>query len=393
MKIAYFDCIAGASGDMILGALLDAGLNLEKLKDGLAGLQLEGFELQAAPVQRGGLRAVKVNVLIEDKATERRLDDILSIVQNSKLPERIASQAAEIFTRLGTIEAHIHGLEPRHVHLHELGGLDTIVDVVGVLLGIDMLAIQEIYCSAIPLGRGMTHSQHGPLPLPSPATLALLEGVPVTGRDVDKELVTPTGAALLTSLAKGYGPIPAMVLKNSGYGAGSRQLDIPNVLRLLIGEREPSPGRQVETLVMLETNIDDWNPEFYDYLLARLFHLGAADVTLAPIQMKKNRPAIQVQVLCHPKDADRLANVLFAETSTLGIRRQTIERIALEREIIQVKTPYGIIRVKVARLGDDQYKFSPEYDDCRRAAGEHDKPIREIYQLATSLAHDSLGKP
>lgn len=393
MKIAYFDCIAGASGDMILGALLDAGVSLEQLVRDLAGLRLEGFELQSSQVQRGGLRAVKVDVLVSDPLAERRLEQILSIIQGSALPEHIVHKAVEIFSRLGAVEASIHGAEPQQVHLHELGGLDTIVDVVGTLLGLDYLDIQEIYCSAIPLGRGMTRSQHGALPLPSPATLALLDGAPVVGREIDKELVTPTGAVLLTSLAKSFGAIPAMRLERTGYGAGSRELEIPNVLRLLVGDKVAPAQGQVETLVMLETNIDDWNPEFYDYLLERLFVQGAVDVALLPLQMKKNRPAVQVQVLCPPAEADQLADVLFTETSTLGIRRQYLERTALEREIIQVDTPYGAIRVKVAKLAGERFKMAPEYEDCRRAASRHNQPLREVYRLAAQLAQERFDTP
>jgi uncharacterized protein (TIGR00299 family) protein len=389
MKIAYFDCFAGVSGDMLLGALVDAGASLEQLNNKLAGLELEGFELVSRAVQRAGLRAVKVDVVVADTISERQLGDILAIVEDSHLPDHIITHAAALFKRLGQIEAKIHGVEPEQVHLHELGGLDTIVDVIGTLLSINILGIQEIYCSAIHLGSGQTKSQHGALPLPSPATLALLEGVPVAGRDIDAELVTPTGAALLTSLAKSYGPIPSMRLQNIGYGAGSRELDIPNVLRLLIGEKESPLSGKPETLVMLETNIDDWNPEFYDYLFEQLYDQRAVDVTLIPIQMKKNRPATQVQVLCEPKDADRLANVLFLETSSLGIRRQYIERYALKREVIQVNTPYGAIRVKVARLEDSGYKLAPEYEDCRRAANKHQIPIREVYRLAAEQAHAS----
>ncbi|MGW8251823.1 MAG: nickel pincer cofactor biosynthesis protein LarC [Anaerolineales bacterium] len=349
--------------------------------------------MQTSLVQRGGLRAVKVDVVISDPLTERSLEQILSILQASALPEPIVQRAASIFSRLGAVEANIHGVQLHEVHLHELGGLDTIVDVLGTLLGLEQLGIQEIYCSAIPLGRGITRSQHGPLPLPSPATLALLDRVPVVGRDIDKELVTPTGAVLLTSLVKSFGPIPAMQLEKTGYGAGSTELDIPNVLRLLVGEKENFSQGQIETLVMLETNIDDLNPEFYDYLFERLFEQGALDVALVPLHMKKNRPATQVQVLCPPSEAEKLSEVLFTETSTLGIRKQYLERIALEREVIQVETPYGIIRVKVARLAGDHYKLAPEFEDCRRVASQHNQPLREVYRLAVQLAQERFNKP
>ncbi len=378
---------------MLLGALVDAGASLEQLNADLAGLFLDGFELQSRVVQRGGLRAIKVDVVVDDTLSERRLGDILSIVDGSDLPAKITHEAAAIFTRLGHIEAGIHGVELDQVHLHELGGLDTIVDVIGTLLGIELLGIEEAHCSAIPLGRGQTKSRHGVLPIPSPATLGLLEGVPVVGRDIEMELVTPTGAVLLTSLAQSYGPIPSMRLQSSGYGAGSRELSFPNVLRVLIGEKIGALSGQPETMIMLETNIDDWNPEFYDYLFERLYSQGAVDVTLTAIQVKKNRPATQVQVLCETKDADRLAEVLFLETSTLGIRRQTVERYALPRETIQVHTLYGTIRVKVARLEGGQSKLAPEYEDCRQAALAHKQPIAEVYRHTAELAYASLNKP
>lgn len=393
MKIAYLDLISGASGDMLLGAILDAGLEVDQLKAGLDGLHLPGFELQTHQVQKGTLRALKADVIVTDTSSQRRLPDILSIVQDSSLPEQIKTRASEIFTRLGSVEAHIHGLELEQVHLHELGGLDTIVDVVGVLLGIETLGIQKVYCSAVPLGRGFTASQHGQLPIPAPATLALLEGVPIVGRETNKELVTPTGAALLTSLAAGFGPLPPMQLLSVGYGAGGRELPSPNVLRLLIGEQATAASGEAQTLATLETNIDDMNPELYDYLLERLFQAGALDVALSPLHMKKNRPATQVQVLCTPQDADRLAAILFAETSTLGIRKQLVERLALQRETLLVDTPYGEIRVKVARWGADLHKLAPEYNDCREAARKFNLPLRDVYRVVESYAEKNLTKP
>ena len=386
MKIAYFDCISGASGDMILGALLDAGLPEATLRERLAALRLDGFDLRCRQVVKNGLSATKVDVLVADHVPARRLPDIEAIVQGSDLPPAIKDKAAAIFRRLGEVEAGIHATTPDQVHLHELGGVDTIVDVVGALVGLDALGIEAVYASPLPLGRGFVRGAHGQIPLPAPATLALLEGVPVVGSDLEVELVTPTGAALLTSLAVAFGPVPAMTLAAVGYGAGGRDLPIPNVLRLLVGDQATPGDATVETLAVLETNIDDLNPEIYDYTMARLFKAGALDVFLSPIQMKKNRPATLLRVLCQPGDADALTAILFAETSTLGVRRHMVMRHCLARSSHTVETPYGQVRVKVARWGDRQAKAAPEYDDCRRLAEASGVPLREVYRAAERAA-------
>ena len=292
----------------------------------------------------------------------------------------------DIFRRLGQAEADIHGTSLEKVHLHELGGVDTIVDVVGALAGLDALRIERVYVSEVPLGRGFIQGAHGHIPLPAPATVALLRDAPVRGREIDSELVTPTGAVLLSYLAERFGPVPPMKLKSVGYGAGGRDLPFPNLVRVLIGEQADSGSASLETLVMLETNIDDLNPEFYDHAIELLFGAGALDVALMPIQMKKNRPATQIQVLSKPSDANLLERILFRETSTLGIRRQVVERRALHRSMIRVETRYGTVRVKVARLGGGEKKLAPEYDDCRNLARQHDIPLRAIYQLAFDAA-------
>ena len=392
MKIAYFDCIAGASGDMILGALLDAGLPEADLRRGLAALRLEGFELRPRRVVKGGLSATKVEVRVSDDAPARRLPQIEAIVRKSDLPPTIKEQATVIFRRLGEAEAAIHGIPLDQVHLHELGGLDTIVDVVGALIGLDALGVERVYASPLPLGRGLGRSAHGAIPLPAPATVALLKGVPVVGSELDAELVTPTGAALLSSLAADFGPIPPMTLKAIGYGAGTRDLPIPNLLRLLLGD-QPAPEDMVtETLTVLETNVDDLNPEIYDYVMTRLFDAGALDVFLSPIQMKKNRPATLLRVLCRPGDAEALEAILFAETSTLGVRRQSVTRHCLPRTIRTVETPYGPVRVKVARWGGGQVKAAPEYDDCLRLAAARGVPLRDVYRAAERAAEESRSQ-
>jgi uncharacterized protein (TIGR00299 family) protein len=386
MKIAYFDCIAGASGDMILGALLDVGLPEETLRQRLAALRLDDFDLRAYRVNKNGFSATKVDVLVAHDVPARRLSDIEAIVLESDLSAAIKEQAIAIFGRLGAVEADIHGATLDRIHLHELGGVDTIIDVVGALVGLAELGIERVFASPLPLGRGFIKGAHGQMPLPAPATVALLEGVPVVGSDLDIELVTPTGAVLLSTLAAEFGPIPAMRLTATGYGAGGRDLPIPNVLRLLLGEQATSADTITETLVMLETNIDDFNPEFYDYVMARLFAAKALDVFLSPIQMKKNRPATLLRVLCQPADVEALMNILFTETSTLGIRQQMVTRHCLPRSIHTVETPYGPVRVKVARQGEGWTKAAPEYDDCRRLAEERGVSLREVYRAAEQAA-------
>ena len=382
MKIAYFDCIAGASGDMLLGALLDAGLEEATLRHRLALLHLDDFDFQVRRVDKHGFSAIKVDVLVKDDVPTRHLPDIEAIVNGSDLPSSIKTQATAIFRRLGAVEAKIHGTTLNEVHLHELGGVDTIVDVVGMLCGLEELGIGQIMVSPLPMGRGFVRGAHGRIPLPAPATLALLKDTPIVGVDIDMELVTPTGAVLLSTLATGFGPIPAMTLKAIGYGAGGRDLEIPNLVRVLIGEASAGNHAVVETLTILETNIDDLNPEIYDYTISRLFDAGALDVTLSPLQMKKNRPATLLRVLCPSGHSETLKAILFVETSTLGIREQTVTRHSLPRTIQTVETPYGPVRMKVATLSDGSIKAAPEYEDCRRLAKETGLSLRHIYQAA-----------
>jgi hypothetical protein len=392
MRIAYFDCIAGASGDMILGALLDAGLPETALRERLAALRLAGFELRTRRVVKNGISATKVDVLVAGDAPVRRLPEIEALVAGSDLPRDLQERALAIFRRVGEVEARIHGASPEEVHLHELGGVDTVVDVVGALAGLEALGVERVYASPLPLGRGFVRGAHGQIPLPAPATVALLEGVPVTGSDVDVELVTPTGAALLSSLAASFGPIPDMRLAGVGYGAGGRDLPIPNVLRLLLGEAAPAGGPATQTLALLETNVDDMNPEVYDYVMARLFAAGGLDVFLSPIHMKKNRPATLLRVLCRPEDADAMIAILFAETTTLGVRQQWVARHCLERSLRTVSTPYGPVRVKVAQVAAGRAKAAPEYEDCRRLAEAGGVPLREVYRAAERAAEE-LGLP
>ena len=326
MRLAYIDCIAGVSGDMLLGALVDAGVAEAALQERLAALALPGFELSLQRVQKGGIAALQADVRVSDQRSVRHLPEIIALVENSGVPAPIKRRACALFERLGAVEAAIHGTSRERVHLHELGGIDTIVDVVGVLSGFELLGVERVECSPLPLGRGFVDSAHGRLPLPAPATVALLKGVPVTGAPVAGELVTPTGAALVTELAAGFGPLPAMTLRATGYGAGSADREIPNVVRLLVGERQEAAeaatagaggSAEAALLTMLETNIDDMNPELYDYVGARLFAAGALEVFTQPVAMKKNRPGTLLSVLCRQPDREALRRVLFRETTTI----------------------------------------------------------------------------
>jgi uncharacterized protein (TIGR00299 family) protein len=394
MKLAYFDCQSGVCGDMLLGALVDCGVSIDLIKESLALLPVQGFEILVNRVNKAGLISTHVEVLVDENVKERRLAEILTIIRESQLPEKIKGKALDVFQRIGVVEARIHGLDVEKVHLHELGGLDTIIDVVGVFLGMEILKIDRVFASPLPLGSGYIQSAHGTIPLPAPATLALLEGVPIVGSEFKQELVTPTGAALLTSLVQEFGIIPPMRLLKTGYGAGKRDLPIPNVLRLLLGEGveplAPDFPFQQEKLVCLECNIDNMNPEIYSYLSECLFNSGALDVSLIPIYMKKNRPGTLVNVLCSEESAEKLLDILFTETTTLGARKYTVDRYSVERHITQVTTPYGVVNVKFSKKGDTSWNYTPEYEDCRRLASQHHIPIMKIYRAAECAAEEYL---
>lgn len=382
MRIAYFDCFAGASGDMILGALLDAGVQPEVWQGELTKLNLSGYELKIERVQKQSLTATAVRVRVSEGGQERGLTEIEALIRASPLPTEVKETSVEVFRRLAEAEARVHGITPERVHFHEVGGVDAIVDIVGAVVGLRLLGVEAVYASALPLGHGFVDCAHGRLPLPAPATLELLRGVPVRSQDVEGELVTPTGAAILTTLAKGFGPFPPMTVERIGYGAGQRDFPFPNLLRLLVGSTSAGLDARLETLTLLEANIDDLNPEFYGHLMERLFTAGALDVYLTPVQMKKNRPGVLLSVACPPAKAEALAALVFAETTTIGLRRQEVQRWALARERVEVETPYGSVGVKVARLGGKVMTASPEYEDCRRLALERGVPLKEVYAAA-----------
>jgi len=384
MRTAWFDCSTGASGNMILGALLDAGLKLAELKAELAKLPVSGYHLTAEKVKRAGISGTYVEVRVSGVQRERGLEDVLSLIRKSRLDPETKVLAALVFERLAGAEARAHGTTRGRVHFHEVGGVDCLVDVVGSIAGLKRLHIESVFASPLNLGRGTIRCAHGKLPVPAPGTGYLLKGVPVYQDDLAGELVTPTGAAVLSTLAKGpggFGPLPEMKVAAVGYGAGTMELPRPNLLRVLIGDTRES-AFEADRVTLLETNLDDLNPQFFDHVMAVLFKGGALDVFLTPIQMKKNRPAVALSVLCRGEEADALTRSILTETTTLGVRRQEMERVCLRRETRTVRTHWGTVPMKVARLGDEVFNAAPEYEACRKLAVKTGVPLKKIYEDA-----------
>ncbi len=384
MKLLYFDCFSGISGDMILGALIDAGVSLDKLKAELAKLNLAGFSITAEKCVKNGISGTKVTVHTEDQKVHRHLKHIHEIIEPSGLSDKAKKTSLRVFQTLAEAEARIHNTSPEKIHFHEVGALDAIVDVVGSVVGLQLLGIDQVWASPVHVGTGFVDCQHGRIPLPAPATVEILKGTPVYSTGLDAELVTPTGAALLKTLADSFGPLPPMQLETIGYGAGTQDLPIPNHLRVIVGTTQ---GQfEFDQVDLIETNIDDMPPEHLDYVVERLMKAGALDVSMTPLIMKKSRPAVCLGVLVMPQDTSRLLTIIFSETTTLGVRIQKVERRKLPREIRTVKTRFGDIRVKVSWLEGSVRDMSPEYEDCRRLALEHNVPLHEVYRAASHAA-------
>ncbi len=390
MKIAYFDCFSGISGDMILGAFIDAGLDLYQLESELSKLKLSGYSLKAEKTTRKGLSGIKFFVNTEEDSAERHLKDIEEIIDQSGLGDDIKASSKKIFHELAHVEAKIHNSNPERVHFHEIGGLDSIIDIVGVLIGIKLLGIEAVYASRIPVGKGFVECDHGILPLPAPATLELLKGIPIYASDMEKELVTPTGIAILRNVAKSFGIIPEMRIDRIGYGAGSHDLKIPNLLRVWVGEAAEEIEYEEDEVILIETNLDNMNPEFFGYASEKLLERGALDVFMTPIFMKKNRPGTLLSVLITPDKLEEALSTVFAETTSLGIRFQRLERKKLPREMITVDMPFGSVRVKVSRTGQEIQNISPEYDDCKAIAVKQGIPLRKVYEEAKAAAKKYL---
>ena len=383
MKVAYFDCFAGISGDMTLGALVDAGLSFAALKSELDKLGVREFTLSQRRVEKHGIAGTKIDVNAREGHVHRHLKDVLEIINNSAISASAKEKAARVFQKLAEAEAKIHGTTIEAVHFHEVGAVDAIVDVVGAIIGLELLEIEAIYASKFRFGSGHTRGAHGAMPVPVPAVVEMTKGFPAERTHIPYELVTPTGAALLTALASNIGETVQLRTESTGYGAGTRDVEqVPNLLRVEIGELVTDT--QTDTPVLLETNIDDMTPEIYGYLIDRLLEAGARDAFLTPVIMKKGRPGIQLTVLADPNKETELTELIFSETTTLGIRRLPVQRHILERRTDTVQTPYGPIRVKIADIGGKQ-RITPEYDDCARIAREQQVPILDVYKSVDLL--------
>jgi uncharacterized protein (TIGR00299 family) protein len=384
MKLAYFDCFSGISGDMTLGALVDAGVPIDHLRSELEGLAVPGWQISAEKVWKNGMSATHVKVNTEDTQTHRSLTTILGIFDESNLSAEVKTNAAAIFRKLGKTEASVHDVPLEKIHFHEVGAVDAIVDIVGACVGFAVLGIEKFACSPVNVGGGTAKMAHGVLPVPAPATAKLLLGKPTYSNGVLKELVTPTGAAIVATLCQSFGPQPPMSVSAIGYGAGTIDLEgQPNVMRLMIGEAaQKDISLTDETIRVLEANLDDMNPQIYGYFLEKALAAGALDVFATPVQMKKNRPGFLITVLCAPQDETKFQEMLFAETTTLGVRSTVAQRRILPREWVKVSTQFGEVRIKVARVNGHIRQASPEFDDCRKLAAEKNVPLQQILDEA-----------
>ncbi|HEU0178072.1 MAG TPA: nickel pincer cofactor biosynthesis protein LarC [Blastocatellia bacterium] len=402
-RTLYLDCFAGASGDMLVGAMLDCGLDFDLLRNELLKLGVEGYELSLKRASRSGISAAKFDVHLtgephlrehhhdhehshehDQHSHHRALSEIKQIISSSSLSEQVKGRAQTIFQRIGEAESKIHDIPIEAVHFHEVGAIDSIVDIVGACVAFDALKIGRIISSPLHVGSGTFQCAHGTYPVPGPATAELLKGVPIYSKDVEGELVTPTGAAIISTLAESYGPMPMMKIEKIGYGAGTRDYPkFPNALRAVIGELEEDADRTPGAVTVIEANIDDLNAQVFGYLMEKALAAGALDIFYTPAQMKKNRPGVLLTLLCSPQDRERMCELIFRETTTLGVRYRNEQREILKREFVTVETEYGPIRIKVSRAKDGQVmNASPEFEDCRIAAEKHQVGLRDAQTAA-----------
>ncbi len=381
MRAAYLDCFSGISGNMFLGALVDAGLPEAVLRDAIAKIDLKGFSIKIKPVDKWGIRATHLDVDLTSKHHHRGLADILKLIRAAELPDAVKDKACLVFERLGKAEAKVHGMPLDKVHFHEVGAVDAIIDIVGTVFGFHYLGVERIYCSPLRVGRGFVKAAHGIMPIPAPATAELLHGIPWYPGDIDKELVTPTGAALVAELCSGFGDRPSGFLaEKTAYGAGTWDLVIPNVMRLSLGSL--SEQKTSDEIWQLEANVDDSTPEVIAYAIDKLLAAGAVDAWITPIIMKKGRPAFLLSALCTEANKAAVEDVVFAETSSIGVRWQQVRRTVADRSMVAVQTEWGTVGVKVAERDGQVTNVAPEFGDCRHLAEQSGAPLKKIYQAA-----------
>ena len=391
LRAAYFDCYSGISGDMILGAMVDLGVDIKEIRKALKKVDLRGYKLHSKKIQRNGLASTQITVEIEKfkhqhSPPQRSFTDIRKLIDQSKLPSVVKNNSIEIFKRIAKVEARIHNTTIQKVHYHEIGGTDSIVDIVGGVWAIESLNFDTIISSPLNVGEGFVDCAHGRLPVPVPATLKLLKGIPVFSNGIKTELTTPTGAAMIGFYAEKFESIPTMTIKNEGYGAGSRVIpSIPNLLRVIVGNITIA---KTNNLVMIETNIDDMNPEIFETVMESLFSAGALDVYFSAIIMKKNRPATKISVLAECGSREKLSKILLTETSSFGVRFYSVDRLILDREFKKLKTPYGLIKIKLGKLDGKIVQASPEFEDCRKVARAKKLPAKKIYDEVQALIHN-----
>jgi pyridinium-3,5-bisthiocarboxylic acid mononucleotide nickel chelatase len=391
MKIAYFDCFSGASGDMILGALIDAGLSARRLRDEMKRLRTSAIDLKVRKVVKGGIGATQV--IVEGRKgtrSHRGLKEMLSIVDRSGFDSEVKVKSRQILQRIASVEGEIHRKPMDEIHFHELGGLDSIVDIMGAVWGLREMGVEGLYVSKVNTGAGFVECEHGILPVPAPATLALMKGKPIYSSGVERELLTPTGAAILTSLGSRFGEMPSMKVETIGYGAGRADLPHPNLLRLMIGTSGTASGK--ERVTVIETNIDDMNPQLYDYVMDGLLAMKALEVFLTPILMKKNRPATLLTVICASSKLPSIIEFLLRETTTIGLRWREEERAEAQREILTLKTRYGEVHYKLARWEGKRVNLAPEYEDCKGLAAKKGVPLKDVLDEAKRVAMTSMEK-
>lgn len=395
MRIAYFDCFAGISGDMILGAIVDAGCPLETLNSALRKLPTFDISLTARKVLRAGIQGTKVDVACKEPPRDGPLSykSMVDLLTDSALESEVKASCRRILDRMAASEGAVHGTSAGEVRFHEMGSIDTMADVVGSVVGLRTLRVDRIASSPVNVGSGRISGSHGVLPVPGPATAHLLRGTPIVSAGPAFELTTPTGAAVITSLSRSFGPLPPLQLLEIGYGAGDREFpEYPNLLRLMIGEEEKTePQGNQEEIAVIETNIDDMNPEFFDHLFEQAYQAGALDVFLTPVIMKKNRPGCLLSVLCPLEAVTPLATLLLQESSSFGVRTYRVQRRILAREVVEVRTHLGAVRVKLGKLGGRVVQISPEYEDCKRLAQSSGIPIRTVYSEAQRAAEEAVG--